>query len=97
MILCGAGLIRLQELFTMPSNTSYDMTVREFHADETGDYREALRMLKANEEYNLIVDCDSSEAYEILRQVSILPSSFFHDRCTCFCYNDRVFVLRALQ
>ena len=63
------ALVRLQELFALPANISYDMIVRELQADEAGDYRDTLRMLRNNKEHNLIIDCEAKEAYEILRQV----------------------------
>ena len=68
LIFLSSAVIRLQELFKLPFNLTYTMTVRQL-ADTRGDYRRILRMAKDRKETNLVIDCDPQEAAEILKQV----------------------------
>ena len=69
------GLVRLQDLFKMPANETYNMIVRKLEYEGDRNYRPLLKDLykelkmKKVKQFRFLIDCPYTETYRILKQV----------------------------
>lgn len=68
------GLIRLQNLLKAPAGKDLQITVRRLEpsVDDDGgpDYRPVLKEIRNRDESRIILDCDYTNLYDILHDVS---------------------------
>lgn len=72
--LSSSGLIRLQELIMAPSRYNIRLKIRQLPLD-TPDTRPLLKEMKRSREFRIIFDCSHHMAAQILKQVSVRPST----------------------